>query len=198
MKVGRNNAILTVMTREDILKLKAAALYVIGKRGAIDFIHLFKILYFAERKQYAEYGQHLVTDSFCALQNGPVPSFLYDAAKAVTGRAYSNHEGLELLTSVLEPAGGECDYILHAKEDADMDYLSEAEVEALDWSFDENIDKKFDVLSDSSHDVAWHSAWEKGANSEMSSLLIAKAGGASEEFLHYIGENERLDSYIRG
>lgn len=186
------------MTREDILKLKAATLYIIGKRGAIDFFHLFKILYFAERKQYAEYGQHLVADSFCALQNGPVPSFLYDAIKAVTGRSYSNKEGLELLTSVLEPAGGECDYILHAKETADMDYLSEAEVDALDWSYEDNIDKKFDVLSESSHDVAWHSAWEECANSEMSSLLIAKAGGASDDFLQYIRESELLDSHIRG
>lgn len=186
------------MTKEDVLKLKAAVLYIIGKRGAIDFIHLFKILYFAERKQYAEYGQHLVEDSFCALQNGPVPSFLYDAAKAVTGRAFNNHEYLDVLTSAIEPAGGECDYILRSKETADMDYLSEAEVEALDNSFDENIDKHFGQLSESSHDEAWHSAWEKGANSTMSSLLIAKAGGASDDFLKYISESEKLDSYIRG
>lgn len=186
------------MVKEDVLKLKAATLYIIGKRGAIDFIHLFKILYFAERKQYAEYGQHLVSDSFCALQNGPVPSYLYDAAKAVTGRAFTKHENLEVLTSALESAGGELDYVLRTKEVADMDYLSEAEVEALDWSYDENIEKEFSVLSESSHDVAWHSAWEKAANSPMDSLLIAKAGGASDDFLRYISENEKLDSYLRG
>lgn len=186
------------MTREEILKLKAATLYIISKRGAMDFIHLFKILYFAERKQYAEFGQHLVVDTFCALQNGPVPSFLYDAVKAVTGRPYTYQKGMELLTEALKPGGGECDYILHATEAADMDYLTEAEVEALNWSYNDNIGKDFGALSESSHDEAWHSAWEKGANSEMSSLLIAKSGGASEEFLHYISENECLDSYIRG
>lgn len=186
------------MTREDILKLKTAVLYVIGKKGSVDFIHLFKILYFAERKQYAEYGQHLVADSFCALQNGPVPSFLYDAVKAVTGRSFVNHDGLDILTSVIEPVGGECDYILHAKESADMDYLSEAEVEALDWSFEQYHEMDFGPLSESSHDIAWHTAWESGANSAMSSLLIAKAGGASEEFMQYISDNENLDRYIRG
>lgn len=186
------------MTKEDVLKLKAAALYVIGKRGAIDFIHLFKILYFAERKQYAEYGQHLIADSFCAFQNGPVPSFLYDAVKAVTGRSFTKRDNLELLTTSMTAAGGECDYILHATEAADMDYLSDAEVEALDWSYDENIGKEFTDLSESSHDVAWSTAWEKAANSEMNSLMIAKAGGASDDFLRYIGENEKLDSYIRG
>ena len=52
------------MTKEEILKLKAVVLYILDKSGEMDFIHLFKILYFAERKQYAEYGQHLVHDSF--------------------------------------------------------------------------------------------------------------------------------------
>ena len=49
---------------KEILKLKAVVLYILDKSGEMDFIHLFNILYFAERKQYAEYGQHLVHDSF--------------------------------------------------------------------------------------------------------------------------------------
>ena len=37
------------MSAEDIAKLKAVALYVLDKCGETDFIHLFKIIYFAER-----------------------------------------------------------------------------------------------------------------------------------------------------
>ena len=48
------------MSAEDIAKLKAVALYVLDKCGETDFIHLFKIIYFAERNLYAKYGQHLV------------------------------------------------------------------------------------------------------------------------------------------
>ncbi len=48
------------MSAEDIAKLKAVALYVLDKCGETDFIHLFKIIYFAERSLYAKYGQHLV------------------------------------------------------------------------------------------------------------------------------------------
>ena len=48
-----------MMTNDDIAKLKAAALYVLNKCGETDFIHLFKILYFAERSHYAKYGKHL-------------------------------------------------------------------------------------------------------------------------------------------
>ena len=45
------------MSAEDIAKLKAVALYVLDKCGETDFIHLFKIIYFAERNLYAKYGE---------------------------------------------------------------------------------------------------------------------------------------------
>ena len=186
------------MTRMDVLKLKAVVLYIINKRGEIDFMHLFKILYFAERSQYAEYGQHLIKDSFCALQNGPVPSFLYDAVKHVTNRPSCQHDYLDIITSAIEPVGGECDYVLKAKEAPDMTFLSEAEIEAIDLAYSQNIDKNFDDLSNSSHDEAWHEAWGAAENSPMCSLSIAKAGGASSGFLKYIAENEELEQIIAG
>ena len=57
------------MSAEDIAKLKAVALYVLDKCGETDFIHLFKIIYFAESSLYAKYGQHLVKDTFIAMEN---------------------------------------------------------------------------------------------------------------------------------
>ena len=74
------------MSAEDIAKLKAVALYVLDKCGETDFIHLFKIIYFAERNLYAKYGQHLVKDTFIAMEHGPVPSHLYDALKLMNAR----------------------------------------------------------------------------------------------------------------
>jgi len=74
------------MSAEDIAKLKAVALYVLDKCGETDFIHLFKIIYFAERNLYAKYGQHLVKDTFIAMEHGPVPSHLYDALKLMNGK----------------------------------------------------------------------------------------------------------------
>ena len=49
-----------MMTTDDMLKLKAVTLYILKQCGELDFIHLFKILYFAERQHYATYGKHLV------------------------------------------------------------------------------------------------------------------------------------------
>lgn len=186
------------MNKEDVLKLKAVVLYVLSKSEELDFIHLFKIIYFAERTQYATYGQHLVKDSFCALEKGPVPSFLYDAVKMVTSGVPSILPNITLLTDALKPGSGECYYMVSAKETPDMEEISEAEIEALDASYAENIGKDVKSISKDSHDEAWTSAWEKGHNSPMESLMIAKAGGASDDFLKYIEETEHLNALIEG
>ena len=186
------------MTKEEILKLKAVVLYILDKSGEMDFIHLFKILYFAERKQYAEYGQHLVHDSFCALERGPVPSLLYDVAKKVVGMKYNHHPNMELVSDALTSGSGECQYMLKAVEKPDMEELSEAEIEAIDNAYNENVNKNINQLSSASHDLAWNEAWDRSHNSHMDSLMIAKAGGASDDFIAYLRECEALDSFIKG
>ena len=72
------------MDKYDVDKLKAVTLYILKKCGATDYIHLFKILYFAEREHYADYGKRIAKDTFIAMEHGPVPSFLYNALKLVT------------------------------------------------------------------------------------------------------------------
>jgi len=72
------------MDKYDVEKLKAVTLYILKKCGATDYIHLFKILYFAEKEHYADYGKRITKDTFIAMEHGPVPSFLYNALKLVT------------------------------------------------------------------------------------------------------------------
>ena len=114
-----------MMTTDDMLKLKAVTLYILKQCGELDFIHLFKILYFAERQHYATYGKHLVKDTFCALERGPVPSFLYDAVKVATNSAHAVKGSLlRQLADSLKPGNAECYYFVGAAEEPDMDELS--------------------------------------------------------------------------
>lgn len=94
------------MSDDDIAKLKAVALYVLDKCGETDFIHLFKIIYFAERSLYAKYGQHLVKDSFVAMEHGPVPSNLYDALKLMNGKGATRQSRRSVMRCNL--LGGMC------------------------------------------------------------------------------------------
>lgn len=183
------------ISNDDIAKLKAVALYVLNKCGEMDFIHLFKIIYFAERNLYAKYGQHLVKDSFVAMEHGPVPSYLYDALKQMNGKG--GNKVVKPISDALQPAGGECAwFFVKAIEKPDMDELSPAEIAVLDESISKykNMDTK--VLSELSHDTAWHAAWDIKHNTVMSSLSIAKAGDASDEFLEYLKEQEVINSLL--
>ena len=184
----------TEMTIDDILKLKAAALYVVNKCQAIDYFHLFKILYFADREHYAVYGRRIINDTFCALQNGPVPSFLYDAIKVLYGS--SSNEELLMISKALTSPDSDYKYYITATEMPDMDELSASDIEMLDKSISENQTLPFSTLSRKSHDIAWQEAWNRQHNSSIDHKLMARAAGASEATLEYIRENEFFDQLV--
>ena len=88
------------------------------------------------------------------------------------------------------------DFFVKAGEKPDLDELSKAEIEALDTAIDKYKDMDTKTLSELSHDSAWHEAWDKNHNAVMTSLNIAKAGDASNEFLEYLQEQEFIDSIL--
>lgn len=180
------------MNHDDVLKLKAAVLYVVNKCGEIGYFHLFKILYFANREHYAKYGRGIIKDTFCALPKGPVPSFLFDAVKNLS----STQKGGEhkVISDSLYNQDPTYYYLLSAKELPDMDELSKSDIQCLDESIKDNKDLEVNILSNKSHDEAWGEA--KITHGRMNNLSIAKAGGANEAMLEYIKENELIDSLI--
>ena len=181
------------MTYDELLKLKAAVLYVVNTCEGIDYYHLFKILYFADREHLAKYGRHIISDTFCAMDNGPVPSNLYDAIKDVTGKKrLHSHSKLKIISDSLAKADSMYDYILIGREQADMDELSASDIEMLDKSIKENLTIRFGDLSNKSHDIAWVNAHDKKNASRIDDLLMAKAGGANDAMIDFIKE---LKSY---
>lgn len=180
------------MNHDDVLKLKAAVLYVVDKCGEIDYFHLFKILYFANREHYAKYGRSIINDTFCALPKGPVPTFLYDAVK----NSMPKSGDFKVISDSLYNQDPTYYYVLSAKEKPDMDELSKSDIMCLDKSINENIDLDMDSLSKKSHDIAWEEAWSKGSSHPMRNLSMAKAGGANEAMIEYIKEYELIDSVI--
>ena len=185
------------LSEEELLKLKAAALYVIEKCGEIDYFHLFKILYFADCKHYAVYGRRIIKDTFCALPKGPVPSNLYNAVKdAIGSEKLDKMSPLKGISDILYVPDETYSYILSAKEKPDMDELSMSDTQVLDESIHENQNIPFSVLSEKSHDIAWHDADDRKPNSEIDSLMMAKAGGASDDTIAFIKENDTFDNLL--
>lgn len=180
------------MNHDDVLKLKAAVLYVVNKCGEVGYFHLFKILYFANREHYAKYGRSIIKDTFCALPKGPVPSFLFDAVKNLS---FTQKTGeYKIISDSLYNQDPSCYFLLSAKEKPDMDELSESDIKCLDKSIEENKNLDINSLSNKSHDKAWEEV--KLTHGKMNNLSIAKAGGANEAMVEYIKENELIDSLI--
>lgn len=182
------------LTRDEVLKLKAATLYIINKCGVVDYYHLFKILYFADREHYATYGRRIVQDTFVAMANGPVPSSLYDAVKAKIGRGGlpANSDLWEIVNAIGQEAG-EAEYYLYTLEKPDMDELSVSDVEMLDKAIDKCVGLRFSELRDLSHDEAWKAAGRNGAIEPHNS---ARAGGATDAMMSFIEELETFDTVL--
>lgn len=188
------------MSEYDIQKLRAVLLYLLNKTGPIDIFHLFKILYFADREHMAKYGRRIMTDNFCAMENGPVPTILYDIIKSKTKKRFlhSYNNKYNDISDSFEPAKDDASYFINSDLIADASYLSTSDKECLDRSFDENINLSFSELKHKSHDDSWDEVWNK--NGKRSNLMnpysSAKAAGASEDMIEYMKEMDEIQSFM--
>ena len=77
-------------TIDQILKIKAVVLYILKAfPEGVDYIHLFKVMYFAQQNQLKEYGLPIIYDTFVARKHGPVPAQCPQALRCVQDRRRS-------------------------------------------------------------------------------------------------------------
>lgn len=160
-------------------QLLEKVLYVLSKTGGLDYYHLFKILYFAERSYLTRFCRKMVEDNFCALPLGPVPTNLYDAIRG-------NHSPLSVaLWQDIRRAGEDAAFVLIPQREPNMDYIAKCEAAILDEAVDEYAPKTFDQLKNLSHGKAWSGTKHCGV---ISSEDIALEGGLDAEVLPYLRE----------
>lgn len=176
------------MTGQQINNLKNVLLYVLKNfSGGVDYIKLYKILYFANKEQLATIGVPLVHDNFKAWKNGPVPSF--------TGTLVKHIENGERLTQdmcVFEKS-------IKVRKNKRVLAIEEADSEALPHLTRKLLDsfiKKYKYanskkLSEESHDDAWREAYyarggERTGQEVIDPVAMARVGGASDEILSLV------------
>ena len=105
------------------------------------------------------------------MQFGPVPSYVKNIVD----------EEIEHLEEVVAVYNSH--YIKNLIS-ADIDFLSESDLQCLQEAIDENKNLDFNTLTNKSHKEAWQNAtWQ------MDYLSIAKEGGADENMLTFIRSN---------
>ena len=170
-------------------------MYILNKTNGLDYYHVFKVIYFAELEHLARYGFRMTADDFCALPDGPVPSILYDCVK---DDVYCDRELEGMLNASVTKGNDDAYYMLAPRREADMDYLSKADVDALDKSIAENALLPYGVLREKSHGSEWHRAYygQGTGRKVMDTVGLARDGMASEDMIAYIKENLCVDAAL--
>lgn len=182
------------MNKYEQEKLIHVVLYILNQTGGIDYYHLFKILYFAERKHLAKWGHRIISDDFYALEYGPVPTCLYDAIKGINTQKTTL---VNLLRKNVRFAGDDAPNVLLAKKAADLNYISRSERKELDNSIKDNVSLPFSKLKAKSHDSAWESAYYETCK-KITPMNMAKVENANFATIEYIAEQEDLRASLKG
>lgn len=114
----------------DIDKAVEVLLYV--TKRAPNMYNALKVLYFADKQHLAKYGRLIYGDSYVAMKLGPVPSAAYDIVKAARGDGvYPTPVPAEQLLSI------DSLHRISPRREADLDRLSESEIECLDAAIEQ-------------------------------------------------------------
>ena len=169
-------------------KAIAVVLLVVNELKKIDRHKLAKILYFADEKHLSRYGRTITTDSYHALPNGPVPTIIYDCVKGVNKpHDFYKYRGFEGKITVkgryIEPL-----------EMADLDQLSETDIECLYESIAENSGLSFGELTRKSHGQAWQNV---GSNQRISFMEMAREANTPDDIMELVRMNLEIEEFLR-
>ena len=144
---------MSVRCKFDREKTIEALLYTAHKTS--NMYKVLKVLYFADKEHLAKYGRLICGDSYVAMRYGPVPSGAYDLVTSVRDDA-ACWTGL--------PKPDEFEVVGHEivpKRAANLDFLSESDIECLDAAIKKYGHLSFDALKRISHrDAAYKAADE--------------------------------------
>ncbi len=178
-----------------IAKIKAVILYIMQSfPDGVDYIKLFKILYFAQQDHLVRYGKVLVDESFRAVKHGPVPTYSYKALQIAEGKDLGG-DFTDFLVGIEVR-----DKKVYASIMPDMDYVSGANKKCLDASIKKYKDTDPYDLSDMSHDTAWEEANTRMKDDPQKNFItiidIARAGKATETMVDYIREKQLMKNAL--
>ena len=182
---------------DDINKIKAVVEYILQQMGvAIDYIHLFKVMYFAQEEHLALYGVPIMYDTFVARKHGPVATLTYKVLRVAEGKVIEVTDDLKAFASDLNLTQSDGHQVVSLASDvkADMDELSRSNIRILDkWITHCKEIESFD-LSELSHDNAWlkakRQAEKTGEDTKISLYDMAASGGASKDMLQVVKERQ--------
>lgn len=115
----------------DANKALEAIVYI--SRKTTDLFHIVKILYYADTIHLEKHGRLITGDSYVAMEDGPVPSGAYDLIKCARGDIYP-FDAKIVNAHPEKSIKVEDGRVVTSSREADLDCLSESDIECLDAS----------------------------------------------------------------
>lgn len=162
-----------------------AILYVANKLDRKDFHKIFKVLYFADINHLSDYGRTITGDTYIAMNDGPVPSCIYDIFKALRGDGFFQSEA-QRFSKYFEVHDWN---FINPKMPAELKYLSVSDAECLDASLAENASLSWNEIREKSHGYAW-SETERDKPISLKDMLLEK--GNSDDYIEFVTEMDKL------
>jgi uncharacterized phage-associated protein len=143
------------------------ALVLIAKEWPeVTAFYASKVVFFADKGHLSAYGRPVVGDRYIAMDNGPVPSVIYDWFKGNLDRSGDP----QAITDSLELKRTGSYVTARARREPEMEFLSPSDVSAIRSAIAYCRKHSVSELSRISHDdPAWQSA---DLNSEMDPALM--------------------------
>ena len=161
-----------------------AVLYITSKLKRKDFHKIFKVLYFADRNHISEYGRSITGDIYIAMDDGPVPSKLYDIFKSVRGDGYFKDNGH--FSKIFQVINWD---LVNPLQSPNLKSLSKTDIKHLDNTIELYGDLSWDEVREKSHDYAWRST---AINNPISLENLIRETGNDNEYLDYLKEQSQL------
>ncbi|MDQ6528410.1 Panacea domain-containing protein [Flavobacterium sp. LHD-85] len=166
-----------------------AVLYILTKLSRKDFHKIFKILFFADREHLLKYGRTITGDNYIAMNDGPVPSYLYDIFKSVKGNGYFKDNGhFSKYFSVVEGC------LLKEESEPNLNKLSQTDLQQLNISLDKYGNMSWNEIRELSHGEAWINTVN---NSAISFVDILKEIESDESYIDYLKEQNLLKNHLQ-
>lgn len=179
----------TIYTEFNERKTVQAVLYITSQLKRNDFHKIFKILYFSDRDHLATYGRPITGDNYIAMEDGPVPSKLYDIFKSVRGDGYFKDDGRFSQYFNVESWD-----LIKRNLDPDLRALSKTDLSFLQENIQKYGEMSWEEIREKSHDYAWSST---ALNRAISMDKLITEAGEDESFIEYARQQANLQKLVR-
>ncbi len=133
-------------------KALEAILFIAKSLNNPTFHSISKMLYLSDKLHLQDYGRLICGDRYIAMDNGPVPSAIYDMMKVAAKRRSIDVDWDEIIQEAMEVRHGR---EIVPKRESNLDMLAESEIECIQKTLAEFGNKSFGELTDITHDSAW-------------------------------------------